>query len=95
MTCLSLFYIDRFAVHRKRPFFQFTDNDHQARLLVIEGNDQKVWMLDLMSFDTVNFLKDSTYPFACASGKAAGNRHLHDSFGRAGCIRQRYEKHKR
>ncbi|MHB8137366.1 MAG: hypothetical protein ACYDGO_03140 [Smithellaceae bacterium] len=95
MTCLSLLYIDRFAVHRKRPFFQFTDYDLQARLFVIEGNDQKVRMLDLMSFDTINFLKDRTYPFACASGKAAGNRHLHDSFDRTGRVRQGYEKNKR
>jgi hypothetical protein len=45
-------------------------------------------MLDLMGFDTVNFLKDSTYPFACASGKTSGNRHLHYSLGRAGRICQ-------
>jgi hypothetical protein len=88
MTRLSLLYIDRFAVHRKRPFLQFTDYDLQARLFVIEGNDQKVRMLDLMGLNTVNFSKDRTYPFACTSGKASGNRHLNDSLGRAGCIRQ-------
>ncbi|PKN88080.1 MAG: hypothetical protein CVU51_04710 [Deltaproteobacteria bacterium HGW-Deltaproteobacteria-1] len=95
MTCHSLLYIDRFAVHRKRPFFQLTDYNLQARLFVIECNDQKVRMLDFMGFDTDNFLKDRTYPFACASGKASGNRHLHDSFGRAGRVRQGYEKNKR
>jgi len=88
MTCLSLLYIDRFAIHRKSSFFQFTDYDLQACLFIIEGNDQNIRMLDLMGFDTVNFLKDSTYPFACASGKASGNRHLNNSLGRAGRICQ-------
>jgi hypothetical protein len=88
MTCLSLLYIDRLAVHGKRPFFQFTDNDHQACLFVIEGNDQNIRMLDLVVLHTINIFKDSTYPFACASGKASGNRHLNGSLGRVGCIRQ-------
>jgi hypothetical protein len=45
-------------------------------------------MFDLVLLDAVNAFKDSPYPFARASGKTAGNRHLHDSSRRTSRIRQ-------
>lgn len=86
---MALFQIDRFAVQRESPFFQFAHDDLQCCLFIIKGNDHKIRIFDLVLLDAVNAFKDSPYPFACASGKTAGNRHLHDSLNSAGIVRHR------
>jgi len=45
-----------------------------------------------MLFETVNFLQDSPYPFAGASGKTPGNGQLHNFFRSIGRKRLQHQK---
>jgi len=66
-------------------------DEFQACFFVIKRDDQNVRLLNLMLPDAFNFLQDSPYPFAGASGITPGYGHLNDFLSRKGRRNRQHE----
>ena len=75
-------------------FFKFTSNDFNRGDLIVESDRHKIFLLEVILFDTFNFLQDSPYPVFISSGVATRYVQLRNSlFGQRFATERCQKKH--
>ncbi len=83
----------RFTLHGEAPLRQGTHNRFQFHLFVIEDDEHPFVVIDLESFDSLDFFEDRTYPLRCASGGTTRNGHPDNLLsGKRSLLRQHREQ---